>query len=56
MEYYILSTVVFGVIGPDTFKYVRRLSWNSEEGTRLAMPKTDLGARYLVTEARFRGY
>ena len=26
------------------------------EGTRLAMPKTDLRAGYVVIEARFRGY
>ena len=26
------------------------------EGTRLAMPKTDLCTGYLVIEARFRGY
>ena len=37
-------------------QYVRILSWSSEGGTRLAMPKTDLCAGYLVIEARFRGY
>ena len=37
-------------------QYVRRLSSSSEGGTRLAMPKTDLCAGYLVIEARFRGY
>src|SRR4051812_37352950 len=32
-------------------QYVRRLSWSSEGGTRLAMPKTDLRVGYLVIEA-----
>ena len=57
MDYCILSMVVCGVCyrsGHDQFD--QRLFWSSEGGTRLAMPKTELRAGYLVIEARFRGY
>ena len=56
-KYYILSAVLRGMRYRSGYNHrIRRLSWSSEGGTRLAMPKTDLCVGYLVIEARFRGY
>ena len=55
---YILSAVVCDVrvIGPDTSIRLKTILEFGRKGTRLAMPKTNLRAGFLVIEARFRGY
>ena len=44
------------VIGPDALISFEDYSGVQKEGTRLAMPKTNLHAGLLIVEARFRGY
>ena len=44
------------VTGPEALISSEDYSGVWKEGTRLAMPKTNLRARLLIIEARFRGY
>ena len=50
----IFSAIIY--IGLDILTSSEDYSGVRKEGTRLAMPKTNLRAGLLVIEARFRGY
>ena len=50
----VFSAIIY--TGPDILTSSEDYSGVRKEGTRLAMPKTNLRAGLLVIEARFRGY